>query len=70
MTDPKTTDEAETSVLFGWNKSELLTLGIAVAILAVWGGSFALFGFSALITVGLLLVFASFAALIMISRGD
>lgn len=70
MTDSKTADAPEAAVIFGWNKSELQALALALGVLVVWGGGFALFGFSALIITALLLVLGSFVALIMISRGD
>lgn len=57
------------AVVFGWNINELKALGIALALLVVWIGAAALFGFAGLITVALLLVLTSFVLIVTISRG-
>lgn len=57
------------AVVFGWNINELKALGIALALLVVWIGAAALFGFAGLITVALLMVLTSFVLIVTISRG-
>ncbi len=57
------------AVFLGWNAEELKALGIALAVLVVWIGGFALIGFAGLIIPALLLVLGSFVAIILISRG-
>ena len=57
------------AVFLGWNAEELKALAIALAVLAVWIGGFALIGFAGLIIPALLLVLGSFVAIILISRG-
>ena len=57
------------AIFLGWNAEELKALGIALAVLVVWIGGFALIGFAGLIIPALLLVLGSFVAIILISRG-
>jgi hypothetical protein len=57
------------AIFLGWNAEELRALAIALAVLAVWIGGFALVGFAGLILPALLLVLGAFVAIILISRG-
>ena len=57
------------AIFLGWNAEELKALAIALAVLAVWIGGFALVGFAGLILPALLLVLGAFVAIILISRG-
>lgn len=56
-------------VLFGWSRREWLAAALGLGVIAVWGGSFALFGFPGLIVPALLLVAAAFVMIVWISRG-
>ena len=62
-------DQAQQPILFGWNREELITLLIGVGLLAVLGIGYALFGFAGLIIPSLLMVFAMFVAIVLISLG-
>jgi fatty acid desaturase len=62
-------DPSDVPVLFGWNRSELLALALALGALVLWGLSIVVFGFAGLIVPGLILVLGAFVALIFISRG-
>jgi len=57
------------AIAFGWNIQELKALGLALAVLLVWIGSVAVFGFPGLIVPALFLVLATFVVLIVISQG-
>lgn len=62
-------DPATKPVLFGWTRGEWQAAGIVLAIAAIWGGGYALFGFVGLIVPALLMVAVAFVMLVLISRG-
>jgi hypothetical protein len=55
--------------LFGWTKGEWQAAGLVVAVAAIWGGGYALFGFAGLIVPALVMVLLAFVMLVWISRG-
>ena len=63
-------DPSEQPILFGWNRAELITLLIGVAIILIWAVSYTLFGFAGLIVPALFYVFVMFVALVLISLGN
>lgn len=69
MPDDHDNDPAKKPVLFGWTLGEWQAAGLVLAVLAIWGGGFALFGAAGLIVPALSLVAAAFVLLVLISRG-
>lgn len=69
MADDHDDDAASGPVLFGWSRAELQAAGLVLAIAALWGGGYALFGFVGLIVPALLMVLVAFIMLVLISRG-
>lgn len=69
MADDHDDDSATRPVLFGWSRGEWQAAGLALAVAAIWGGGYALFGFAGLIVPALLMVLVAFVMLVLISRG-
>lgn len=69
MADDHDDDSMFRPVFLGWSRAEWQAAALVLAVAAIWGGGYALFGFAGLIVPALVIVLVAFVMLVWISRG-